>query len=146
METATYPKFQSAVSAERDTRQRDEAASSHSDVSHTTTGGTNGIPGIAGLKGLPNEDTAIWIMELRRRMNMTQRRLAEEIGVSDGLVGQWERGVGRPSKLITETVLKQYGHEHGMVDPPEGGDGFTKVGPRFAAGLITRYAELFGDR
>ena len=106
-----------------------------------------GIPSIERLRDLPNEDTAIWVMELRRRMNATTDAMAKELGVTPYYVSGWQSGLLRPTALVTETVLTDFGERYGMCPPPPGKEPDTEGvpgGPRFARGLERRYEELFG--
>lgn len=42
---------------------------------------------------LNQEKTGKFIAEMRRKQNLTQKQLAEQIGVSDKTVSKWETGV-----------------------------------------------------
>ncbi len=55
--------------------------------------------------GQPNESDAAQrrdtpsVLELRKRLGMTQEQLARELGVTVGTVNRWENGRFRPSPL-----------------------------------------------
>lgn len=44
------------------------------------------------------------IKELRRRLGITQKRLAEELGVTLATVGRWECGLREPSSLAVKAM------------------------------------------
>lgn len=67
------------------------------------------------------------IYRLRRERNLTQRQLAETIGVSDKAVSKWERGLGCPDVSLLRGLSKQLGIQletllQGELDP-NGKDG-----------------------
>lgn len=45
---------------------------------------------------MDNKAVGRFIAERRRRLNMTQRELAEKLNITDRAVSRWERGVGAP--------------------------------------------------
>ena len=47
------------------------------------------------------------IQEKRKEKNLTQKELAEKIGVTDRAVSKWERGVGCPDVSILEILSKE---------------------------------------
>ncbi|MDE6733522.1 MAG: helix-turn-helix domain-containing protein [Oscillospiraceae bacterium] len=55
------------------------------------------------------EKTGRFIAELRGELGLTQRELAEKIGVTDKAVSKWERGRGFPDVAILETLSKELG-------------------------------------
>ncbi len=55
------------------------------------------------------EKTGLFIAELRGERGLTQRELAEKIGVTDKAVSKWERGRGFPDVAILETLSKELG-------------------------------------
>ena len=48
-----------------------------------------------------------FIQEKRKEKNLTQKELAEKIGVTDRAVSKWERGVGCPDVSILEILSKE---------------------------------------
>ena len=44
------------------------------------------------------------VKELRRRLGITQKRFAEELGVTLATVGRWECGLREPSSLAVRAV------------------------------------------
>lgn len=42
---------------------------------------------------LDQEKTGKYIAEKRKQLGMTQRQLAEQVGITDKAVSKWERGV-----------------------------------------------------
>lgn len=55
------------------------------------------------------EKTGLFIAELRGEQGLTQRELAEKIGVTDKAVSKWENGRGFPDVAILETLSKELG-------------------------------------
>lgn len=55
------------------------------------------------------EKTGLFIAELRKERGLTQRELAEKIGVTDKAVSKWERGRGFPDVAILETLSNELG-------------------------------------
>lgn len=55
------------------------------------------------------EKTGLFIAELRGELGLTQRELADKIGVTDKAVSKWERGRGFPDVAILETLSKELG-------------------------------------
>ena len=53
-------------------------------------------------------DEKITLAKLRQRASLTQRRLADELGVTVGTVSDWERGVKepRPSFLQVKILIE----------------------------------------
>ena len=49
---------------------------------------------------LDQEKTGRFIAEMRRQQNLTQRQLAEQVGVSDKTVSKWENGRSMPDNAI----------------------------------------------
>lgn len=50
-----------------------------------------------------------FIFELRKEKNMTQKELAESLGVTDKAVSKWERGVGYPDISIIQNLSEILG-------------------------------------
>ena len=46
---------------------------------------------------ISNEKFGLFITELRKEKNLTQKDLAEKLYVSDKTVSKWERGLSMPS-------------------------------------------------
>lgn len=55
------------------------------------------------------EKTGLFIAELRKERGLTQRELAEKIGVTDKAVSKWKRGRGFPGVALLETLSKELG-------------------------------------
>ncbi len=55
------------------------------------------------------EKTGLFIARLRGELGMTQRELADRIGVTDKAVSKWERGRGFPDVAILEALAKELG-------------------------------------
>jgi len=51
-----------------------------------------------------DEITGSEVLALRRQLNMTQERFAQEIGVTVSSVNRWERGVIQPSRLARRAI------------------------------------------
>lgn len=65
------------------------------------------------------------VQELRRRLGMTQRQLADQLGVRQQTVSEWETGVYRPRgasarllRIVAEGAAARY-----RAEPEERGDG-----------------------
>lgn len=52
-------------------------------------------------------NVGLLIRKKRQDMNMTQKDLAEKLGVTDKAVSQWERGICFPDICIIETITKE---------------------------------------
>lgn len=52
-------------------------------------------------------NVGLLIRKKRQEMNMTQKELAEKLGVTDKAVSQWERGICFPDICIIETITKE---------------------------------------
>jgi DNA-binding protein len=46
-----------------------------------------------------------FIAEVRKQQNMTQRELAEKIGVSDKTISKWETGKSMPELGVSATTV-----------------------------------------
>ena len=49
------------------------------------------------------------ILSLRKEKNMTQKKLADEIGISDKTISKWERGLGCPDVSLLSTLSQVLG-------------------------------------
>ena len=47
---------------------------------------------------ISNEKFGLFVTELRKKKNLTQKDLAEKLYVSDKTVSKWERGLSMPSE------------------------------------------------
>lgn len=56
---------------------------------------------------MDNAKTGAFIAELRRELELTQKELADRIGVTDKAVSKWERGRGFPDVAILEILAKE---------------------------------------
>ena len=50
---------------------------------------------------ISNEKFGLFVTELRKEKNLTQKDLAEKLYVSDKTVSKWERGLSMPCLLYT---------------------------------------------
>ena len=57
---------------------------------------------------LNQEKTGRFMAEMRRQQNLTQRQLAEQVGVSDKTVSKWETGRSMPDNAILLDVCRIY--------------------------------------
>lgn len=55
------------------------------------------------------EKTGLFIAKLRKERGLTQRELADKIGVTDKAISKWERGHGFPDVAILETLSNELG-------------------------------------
>lgn len=53
---------------------------------------------------VPRRDSAELVRELRRRLGLTQEKLAAELGVTFPTVNRWENGRVRPSPLALQRL------------------------------------------
>lgn len=53
------------------------------------------------------EKTGKFILEIRKEKNMTQRELADKIGVTDRAISKWENGRGMPDLSLMEPLCKE---------------------------------------
>jgi transcriptional regulator with XRE-family HTH domain len=60
----------------------------------------------------PPSDVAAWIASARKEKNLSQGRLAEEVGVSQPQISQWETGKSAPSEA-------QLAKLHGILGKPK---------------------------
>ena len=58
---------------------------------------------------MDNTKTGALIRALRTENGMTQRQLAQLIGVSDKAVSKWERGMGGPELSVLEALARIFG-------------------------------------
>lgn len=58
---------------------------------------------------MDNKKIGIFISELRKEKNMTQKDLAEKLNVTDKAVSKWERGVGYPEITILPLLADALG-------------------------------------
>ena len=50
-----------------------------------------------------------FIQQRRKAMNLTQKQLADKIGVTDKAISKWERGEGCPDVSILEILSNELG-------------------------------------
>ncbi|MCM1542957.1 MAG: helix-turn-helix domain-containing protein [Blautia sp.] len=53
---------------------------------------------------LDQEKTGKYIAEKRKQLNMTQKQLAERVGITDKAVSKWERGKSIPDSAVMEEL------------------------------------------
>lgn len=61
------------------------------------------------MNSMDNTGFSSWsciIRELRRRLNISQERLAQQLGVSFQTVNRWETGKVNPSPMATQLIKK----------------------------------------
>ena len=49
---------------------------------------------------ISNEKFGLFVTELRKKKNLTQKDLAEKLYVSDKTVSKWERGLSMPNVVL----------------------------------------------
>ena len=52
----------------------------------------------------PPKDLAQRIILTRRRLGMTQKELAQHLGIDVGTLGRWERGIRQPTKRLAQAL------------------------------------------
>ena len=55
---------------------------------------------------LNQEKTGKYIAEKRKQMGMTQKQLAEQVGITDKAVSKWERGKSIPDSMVMEELCR----------------------------------------
>ena len=53
---------------------------------------------------LDQEKTGKYIAEKRKQLGMTQKQLAEQVGITDKAVSKWERGKSIPDSAVMEEL------------------------------------------
>lgn len=95
-------------------------------------------------EGHPNEDTALWVIELRRRMGLNRERfgLAAKAILRD--VIDWERGFKRPTEPSVRQTLAAHGRKVGMPKlPPATSPEKPTLGPVFDPAIERRFAAFY---
>jgi len=59
---------------------------------------------------LDNKKIGNFIRNLRKEIGLTQKELADKLGVTDRAISKWERGRGVPDISLLEDVAKEHGH------------------------------------
>ena len=57
---------------------------------------------------ISNEKFGLFVTELRKKKNLTQKDLAEKLYVSDKTVSKWERGASAPSTTNLMALAKVF--------------------------------------
>ncbi len=55
---------------------------------------------------LDQEKTGKYIAEKRKQLGMTQRQLADQVGITDKAVSKWERGKSTPDSVVMEELCE----------------------------------------
>ena len=50
------------------------------------------------------KDLAQRIASTRQRLGITQRKLAQQLGIDPSTLGRWERGIGQPSERLASAL------------------------------------------
>ena len=86
--------------------------------------GVHGSVYRAGMARRPRKHKAAWdagsVRNLRAHLELTQQQLAEELGVRQQTVSEWETGVYRPrgaSERVLTFVAERAGFEYGAEEP-----------------------------
>ena len=58
---------------------------------------------------ISNEKFGLFVTELRKKKNLTQKDLAEKLYVSDKTVSKWERGLSMPNVVLLRILTPYYG-------------------------------------
>ena len=58
---------------------------------------------------MDQQKTGVLISQRRKELNLTQKQLAEKIGVSDRAISKWERGAGFPDVSLIEPLADGLG-------------------------------------
>ena len=79
------------------------------------------------MKQIDNEKFGKFITELRKEKNLTQKKLADQLFVSDKTVSKWERGASFPNVVllipiaeclevsVTELLMGEHLDRHDMI-------------------------------
>lgn len=91
--------------------------------------------------------TALWIHELRRRLNMTQAQLATAIGAQGSQLAAWERGESQPVNPKHIEAFARAGQSRNMPPMPEPRRASygQHSGPRLDPNTERLFAEYFGS-
>ena len=46
------------------------------------------------------------IKDLRKRLNLTQKQMADKVGVAEFTILRWEKGISRPSQLAQRRLQR----------------------------------------
>ena len=57
---------------------------------------------------ISNEKFGLFVTELRKKKNLTQKDLAEKLYVSDKTVSKWERGLSMPNVVLLLSLIHIY--------------------------------------
>jgi len=79
------------------------------------------VPEVVRPIWLPLGRIAAIVREIRQRCGMTQLRLAEELGVAQPQVSQWESGMARPDFTLLEAIARLDGRDGRIFFAPEDG-------------------------
>ena len=52
---------------------------------------------------MSEEKDQLTLAQLRKRAGLTQRQVADALGITNKTVSEWERGIGEPHLTISET-------------------------------------------
>lgn len=52
---------------------------------------------------MSEEKDQLTLAKLRKRAGLTQRKVADALGITNKTVSEWERGIGEPHLTIAET-------------------------------------------
>jgi hypothetical protein len=99
------------------------------------------------LEQKPYGKSALWVSELRRRLNLTQDQLAKAVNVHAATIGSWERGDAQPVRIEHRASLSRAGASRMMPElPPTIGADLTRQygGPRFDPRVEDLFKEVFG--
>ena len=58
---------------------------------------------------MEQEKIGKFILQLRKEKNMTQKELAEKLGVTDRAISKWENGRGMPELSLMKTLCDELG-------------------------------------
>ena len=50
------------------------------------------------------KDLAQRIVSTRQRLGITQRKLAQQLGIDPSTLGRWEKGIGQPSERLASAL------------------------------------------
>jgi DNA-binding transcriptional regulator YiaG len=93
---------------------------------------------------MKNPDTAIWILECRRRHNLHLTPFAAMLGTTATTLANWENGSTRPTGTSTRQALIAAGKNVGMPDLPTS-DKWGRGEVTLPSNLEEQFAQYFGS-
>lgn len=91
---------------------------------------------------IDNEKFGLFVNELRREKNLTQKELAEKLYVSDKTVSKWERGLSMPNVVLLIPIAEELGVTVTELLCGEKIDAETSFGKKEVEGIVEGSLDL----